>query len=451
MINWSGSNKKVKISFLLTGNEILGGDITDTNSVYLAKKLAAIGMEVQQKLVVGDHLQSIVQALIRLAEESQIIIINGGLGSTVDDLTSEAVSLVSGRKLTEHSQAVKHIENRFGKKFLAENPGFYKQIKKQAMLPAGVEILDNPVGIAVGYKLRIKKAICYFTPGVPHELYAMVSESILPDIQQRFSVLPALSISRFHLMGIGESHVQELIKKHIPVSVWNDVHLGFRANSPYVELKLAVQDSKALPTLETAEMKVQEILSSYIFSRESLLPETLIGLLLERKKHLVLAESCTGGLICSQITAVAGASRVFEAGYVTYSNRSKTDLLKVSAELIDRFGAVSREVVLEMVKGALNASGADCGIAVTGIAGPSGGSEEKPVGEVYIGWGGRKGVGCRKLLVKRERAAFQHLVGITALDLLRRHLLHLPTDIPYFFDEETRQHFLGKVASGGTG
>jgi len=434
----SNTKSKLLISLLSTGNEVLSGDITDTNSIFLTKCLAEIGLAIDQKRVVGDELSSLVKAITELSKDNDIIIVNGGLGSTVDDLTNEAVSAAANVQLVENAIAKKHMEDRFGQQTLAKNPKYHQQLLKQTKLPEGSEILDNPVGIALGYKIKINNAICYFTPGVPREMFVMMEQSILPDIQKTFLLPPSLSKTRFRIFGIGESQVQQKIHQQIPKDEFQGIHLGFRASSPFVEVKLAIDDIASQPLLEKMEKRVEEILSSHIVSKGSTLPESIIELLLSRNKTLSLAESCTGGAVASQITSIPGASQILEAGLVTYSNQSKSDLLKIPEDLIEQNGAVSQVVAEEMVVGTLSITRSDYAVSITGIAGPTGGTAEKPVGTVYIGWGDKDVVFTRKLIIKRERQIFQQVVSAVALDLLRRHILKLPTDIPYFFDDVTR-------------
>ncbi|NQU66284.1 MAG: CinA family nicotinamide mononucleotide deamidase-related protein [SAR324 cluster bacterium] len=429
----------LKLSLLLTGNELMSGEVTDTNSVFMAKELAMDGLAVDQKLIVGDRFSSITAALSRLTEESDIIIVNGGLGSTIDDLTASAAASVAGRKLLENSRAIEHIENRLAKKFLAKNSPFYTQIKKQALIPELADLLDNPVGLALGFKLKIKRAICYFTPGVPHEMREMLRQSILPDIRLLFKLEPSVKTAHLNIIGLGESQIQQLIHNHISREVWDRVQLGFRADLCSVELKLSINDPTAAAVLADTLTKVHDLLAGYVFSEGHSLPEAVVDLLKKSMKRVAFAESCTGGLIASQITAVPGASDVFEAGIVSYSNKSKERLLNVSEVDIETFGAVSQEVVIGMVKGALAKTGADVAVAVTGVAGPTGGSVTKPVGTVYIGWGEAGNIQTRMLLIKRERTIFQQMVSAAALDLLRRYLLGLDADAIYYFDEISRK------------
>ncbi len=428
-----------RIALLLTGNELVSGEITDTNSVFMARELSAAGVVVSRKMVVGDQVSSLTDALVSLSEGNDVVIVNGGMGSTVDDLTAEVAAFVSGNRLIESPAAIEHISKRFGREILAEKSRFYTQLKKQALIPESADLLDNPVGLALGFKLTINDAICYFTPGVPSELKEMFRQSILPDIQRLFTLRTGYKTSRLNVVGIGESHVQQLINQHVSKEALQEIQLGFRANMSFVELKLTIDSPDSEPVLSEVLDCIRSVLSDYIFSEVTSLPEAIIDLLRQAKRRVVVAESCTGGLIASQITAVPGASDVFEAGIVTYSNRSKNRLLGVSKKDLETFGAVSREIAISMVEGALEKTGADVAVAVTGIAGPTGGSPEKPVGTVYIGWGKPGDIHIRLMQVKRERAVFQQLVSSAVMDILRRYLQGLKTDSIYYFDEISRE------------
>lgn len=428
-----------RIALLMTGSELVSGELTDTNSVFIARHLAEAGVIVTQKVVVGDELSMLTQVLTTLSRENDVVIVNGGLGATVDDLSAEVAASISGRKLIEHSAAVAHIARRLGEKVITEDSRFYAQLKKQAMIPESAELLDNRVGLALGFKLLLNRAICYFTPGVPGEMQEMFQQSILPDIYCRFDLRPGLKTSRLNIIGIGESQVQQLINNKIAGEMFQNVQVGFRASMSSVELKLTIHAPEYEPILEKLHHQIKLLFSEYAFSETATLPETVIQHLREQDLRVVFAESCTGGLIASQITAVPGASDVFEAGIVSYSNRSKIRILGVPESDLETFGAVSSEVAAAMVVGALEKTSADVAVAVTGIAGPTGGTEDKPVGTVYVGWGRPGDIHTRLMQIKRKRNVFQQLVSSAAIDILRRYLLGVSADSIYYFDEISRE------------
>ena len=223
------TNGLPSIALLMTGNELITGELTDTNSVFMARAFVDAGAVVSLKMVVGDELSSLSEALVSVSKEHDVVIVNGGLGSTVDDLTAEVAAAVAGDRLKENQVAIDHISKRFGKELMAKGSRFYTQIKKQALIPESADLLDNPVGLALGFKMTINGAICYFTPGVPGELKEMFRLSILPDIQHRFKWQKGFKTARMNIVGIGESQVQQLVNRNVPKELLQNVQLGFRA------------------------------------------------------------------------------------------------------------------------------------------------------------------------------------------------------------------------------
>lgn len=433
--------KKLKLSLLLTGDELLSGDITDTNSDFVAKEMAVLGIEVQKKLVVGDNLNLIIEALMYLSADSDVIIVNGGMGSTDDDLSAEAAAIFCGDQLDIHPDVLQTIKQKYGIGVLESNPQFIQQIEKQATLPVSAEIIENRIGIAFGFKLKQKDTTFYFTPGVPCEMRTMITDFILPDIQKSFLFQEKKYTVKIHVVGIGESRIQQIIKEIISPEVWGGVQLSFRAGTASVEIKLSVFFEKDMPVLQKAENTIRRCFFEYLLPTAISLPGNLIDILRQRSSKIALAESCTGGLVASELTSIPGASDAFEVGLVTYSNESKVKQLKIPKKLIEEYGSVSQEVAVKMVEGLFLVTRADFGIAITGIAGPSGGTDEKPVGTVFIAWGDRKKIKSRKFLIKRERTVFQRYVVIAALDVLRRYLLNISSESSYFFDEYSRNAF----------
>jgi nicotinamide-nucleotide amidase len=428
----------ISLSLLLTGNEILSGNTIDTNSVFLAKALAEAGLEICRKVVVGDDLEMIVKGLQALSQESDVVIVNGGLGSTVDDLTAQAAAEAAGLKLQLHPDAMRHLENRIGQPNWSGYPSYLGQIHKQAKVPVSALLLDNPVGLALGFSITIGRAICYFTPGVPRELEAMFTESILPDILRRFRPAEPIDSARYNITGIGESQIQNMILQRLPAEIWQDIQLGFKAGQSTVEVKLKPIRTGSNPHLREIETMMNDLFREYLIDIDSTLFQAVANRLQERALKLATAESCTGGLLAANIAEIPGVSAVFEAGLVTYSNESKSRLLGIPSAAIERHGAVSREAAVLMVQGVLNVTGADCAVGITGIAGPDGGTATKPVGTVYIGWGDRSTIDCRCLLIRRDRRQFQQLTTAAAADLLRRYLYGYATDQRYYFDELSR-------------
>lgn len=411
----------MRLRLLLTGNELMAGDIIDSNSAKIATKIAPLGWEIERKVTVGDHLELLCEQIDGLCQGADVLLINGGLGPTVDDLTSQALARVTGRQICEHPAALAHLQN------WCETRGFAlgKANRKQAMLPEHCDIIDNRRGSAVGISLEHKGCLVLATPGVPSELMIMLDEVILPLLQQRFAS-DHRRIRRFGVFGLGESSIQELVNQHL-TDLPKGIELGFRASMPVLEVKLSAGADINDEELQHWSDRIAELLHDHLLGViPTSLPATLLAQLGSQDLTLCTAESCTGGLIASQITTVPGSSNAFTGGVVSYSNDLKTKLLNVSPATLNEHGAVSEEVVIEMATGALAVTGADRVIAVTGIAGPGGGSEDKPVGTVWIAWGGSDTLQTARFLLPFDREFFQMWTAALGMDLLRRQLAELP-------------------------
>jgi len=421
----------LKIALLLTGNELMTGDTVDSNSAMIAQSLAVQGFDVAHKVTVGDDIDLIVAELDKLAALYPVIIINGGLGPTIDDLTSEALSLLTGEPLVENTQALTHVNEWCERRGVAANAANLKQ----TLLPASATVLANPVGSAVGIALRYRDCLLLCTPGVPPELAAMLKGSVLSELQVSFPDASARLVRRLKLFGMGESSLQQIIADQCPH--WpSEVVVGFRAGAPLLELKLEIEDQAHLPLRDQCEVELRKVVGDFIVGEnDDTLGAIVIGLLQQQNKQLTLAESCTGGMIASNVTAISGASSVFGAGFVSYSNAIKSSVLGVDADLIETHGAVSEPVARAMAEGALERSAAHCAIAVTGIAGPDGGTDDKPVGSVWVAWGGMGSINAHLFHYPVGRKMFQTMVSALALDLLRRYLLG-STDVPNYFQRK---------------
>lgn len=420
----------LNVQLLLTGNELMTGDVTDTNSAVIAQALKEIGVEVTKKVTIGDDISILIAEIINLSHQAKVLIINGGLGPTVDDLTAYALAKATNTELSLNIDAEDHLKRWSIEKGAELN----KANLKQAMLPHNATIIPNRIGSAVGFSVMLNQCKIYCTPGVPQELSLMLSESIIPSISKTIPDKPSYIVRRFQVYGLGESNLQMLIDNNFPD--WpSELELGFRAKSPFVELKLTTRSSIGLKTLPLWVKKVQQLLGDHILAEinndERSMPEHVLALLAQKKLKITTAESCTGGLIASLLTSIANASLCFEAGFVTYSNQMKSELIGVNRDTLEQNGAVSREVVEEMARGAIKKSGANIAIAVSGIAGPSGGSKEKPVGSVWIAWGSANNLHSAYFCIKGNRQYFQQAVAYRALDLVRRFLLNT-TDQPFY-------------------
>jgi nicotinamide-nucleotide amidase len=418
-------SKHVQVALLLTGNELMSGDTVDSNSSRIALALGAHKIGVGKKITVGDDPALLSDSLIDLCASSEVVIINGGLGPTEDDLTAELVADVAGQALVNHPRAIQHLEEWCERRGLELNASNLKQ----ALLPEGADLVANPIGSAVGFALEVNGALVITTPGVPVELTAM-----LPEICDRIAIRVGggtAFIRRLQTFGIGESTIQELVNAR--TDDWpNGVTLGFRSGLPQLELKLQVDDASLLDNRDEAEALLHELIGDHIIGcDDEQLAMSLQRALLDRQLSVTAAESCTGGLIASLITREAGSSQVFGSGFVTYSNVAKHSVLGVPEASLAQHGAVSEPVVLAMLAGALEKSGADIGIAVSGIAGPGGGSDDKPVGTVWMAWGTKAHHRAIRLQVPGSRERFQILVAAIGLDIMRRQVLELPS-IPHY-------------------
>lgn len=420
-----------KVHLLLTGNELMTGDIVDSNSAMIAQQCKAIGIKISRKVTLADDLTELSQEIRTLTKDADVLIINGGLGPTTDDLTAQALALAAESTLQQHPVALAHLESWCKQR----NAHLGQENLKQAMLPADCDIIANSIGSAVGFSLTFNDCQIYCTPGVPSELNLMLAEQIIPMLKSQTNFTAEMDITRLQIFGIGESTLQSLLVKEFPQ--WpQEVELGFRASAPLIELKLTVANYKDLPIKSKLIDEIKTLLNDHIIEEIKDKPRSLAEIVLQlcqnKELKITTAESCTGGLIASEITKIAGSSASFEAGFVTYSNTMKSKLLNVSEATLEQHGAVSEQTVKEMAKGALAAANADLVIAVSGIAGPDGGSNEKPVGSVWVAWGTKEKIYSHYFCIKGNRTYFQRSVATRSLDLIRR-LLIASTKQPLYF------------------
>jgi len=425
--------KQLNIQLLMTGDELMTGDIVDSNSSMIAQYLKDLGLEISRKVTIPDNLNILNEEIKSLATNADILIINGGLGPTVDDLTAEALALATGKPLEQHLHALNHLKQWCIKRDTALN----EPNLKQTFLPKGCDIIANEKGSAVGFKVNFQNCTIYCTPGVPHELKTMLTQEILPKIAKRAPEGISLNVTRLQLFGLGESSIQKLIDDQLPD--WpKEIELGFRAGLPLLEVKLTTKTSKGVELKHIYLPRLYNLLGDHILGevnkRPKSLAEYVVDLLVKNSQKLTLAESCTGGMIASLLTQISGVSNVFEAGFVTYSNDIKTKILDVNEKTLIKHGAVSNQTVLAMAEGALKKASADIVIAVSGVAGPEGGTKEKPVGSVWIAWGSHGKIQSQYLKIPASRLYFQNYVAAIGLDLIRR-LLIRSTEVPNYIIE----------------
>lgn len=417
----------VAVAILSTGDEVVQGRTVDTNGSYIADRLAQLGFDVVSKLVVGDYPDRLHWAWETALSRADYVISTGGLGPTADDLTNETVARVTGQplQLCEAELAkIRAIFERSGRAMPENNA-------RQAMLPAGSEVIENTLGTAPGYRFEASlgnhRSVGIVLPGVPREMRAMFEGSVLPWMASQLGS-DHVAVSRtFQTFGMSESALDEAVAGLVDDS---DVRLSFRAAFPQIAVRVS-----ALGRREDAERRVRlygdriaERLGATVYAEGEKTMEMVVGeLMREAGKRLATAESCTGGLVGNRITNVPGSSAYYAGGVVAYSNELKQKLLGVSKTTLSMFGAVSEETAREMATGARAATGADIGIATTGIAGPDGGTKEKPVGTVAIALAadgyGEDGVQSRIYQLWGSREWVKVLTAQLALDWVRRCLL----------------------------
>ena len=374
---------------LSIGDELVLGQSIDTNSAYLSSQLAGLGIGTRYHQTVADDLPTIVSAIQLAAQNARIVIITGGLGPTDDDLTRQALSDAMGQPLVLDPASVEHIASyftRLGRTMPDRN-------KVQALHPAGSQVIPNSCGTAPGIKATLGQATIYVTPGVPREMVAMFNQSILPDLQKTSLAADrgAILTLKLNTFGSGESTVAERLGPLMARD--RNPKVGTTVAAGVVSVRIRSEfptPQQAQQQLDDTAAQVKKILGPIVYGQEEqTLQQGLIKLLLDHKRTVATAESCTGGLLGAMLTDVPGSSAAYRGGFVTYSNDLKTELLGVPADLINQHGAVSQQVALAMAQGALQRSGADLAVSITGIAGPDGGTPDKPVGTVWIGLASR--------------------------------------------------------------
>lgn len=368
------------IAIVSLGTEVVRGELVNTNSQWLAEALSDDGFEVSEMVCVADDRAQISQCLKRLAEHNDAILCTGGLGPTTDDVTTDAVAELLGRELVLDEASLEQIRERFRRAGRSMAPSN----EKQARFPAGARILVNLEGTAPGFALSIGQAEAYFMPGVPREMRAMFDKHIRGSLPRSHG--DYVHQIRLNTFGLPESSVNDAL---LGIEAEHGIVLGYRAHFPEIQVKVLARGPDKTTTearaQRAAEAVRQRLGSAIVFSHGTTSLAAAVGELLERRGLMLgLAESCTGGLVAQLITENAGSSAYFAGGVVSYSNRVKHEILGVPERLIETFGAVSQPVAEAMAQGAHRVLNASVALALTGVAGPSGGSEEKPVGTVHI-------------------------------------------------------------------
>src|SRR5438128_2390934 len=395
---------------LNTGTELLAGDVHDTHLAFIAREIFSLGLRIDERRTVGDG-PAIGETLRGLFSRAEIIFVTGGLGTTSDDIRRDVVAALLGLKLQENAELLASLKARLK----ARRIKWVSSIARQAQVPAGAQILPNENGSASGLYLKadinpkIGSPHIFLLPGPPRELQPMFRDSVMSILRSIVKGPPKFERRFYKIASMGESLIEEAIGKKILAIP--GVELGYCARPGEVDVRIIGERAK----LDRADQVVRAQLGDSIFTTgDETLEEVLVKLLRRKKQTLAIAESCTGGLLANRITNVAGASAVFVAGYVCYANEAKIDILGIDPKLIEQHGAVSEEVARAMAEGARRRAGSTCALSTTGIAGPSGGSEEKPVGTVYVALASETETKVKKLFFPSDRETFKQLTAQVA-------------------------------------
>jgi nicotinamide-nucleotide amidase len=411
---------------LSTGDEITTGKVVDTNSNYLADKLVENGVDLVAVITVGDVPERLEWAWHTAIAMGDVVISTGGIGPTVDDLTTETVARIAGVKLWRDPATVDHMKRLFS----TINRTMPENNLKQADFPEGAEVIPNPLGTAPGFRMPITRdghtAELIVLPGVPREMKPMMENWVVPWMRKNRGSDKVIAMRIFQTFGMSESALDEAVTGVIKPG---EAKVGLRASFPQISLRLTVEGDpgQAERKLEELAVRVREKISQFVFAEGDVSMEEVVGrLFAEKNLTLALAESCTGGLIGHRITNIPGSSRYLKGDLVTYSNDVKEGVLGVSRTTLEKFGAVSEECVREMAAGARRRTGAAVAIATSGIAGPDGGTPDKPVGTVCIAIDSDDVKFARRYQMRGARDWVKLLSSQVALDWLRRYALGLP-------------------------
>lgn len=408
-----------KASVISVGNEVLSGATIDTNTGYLNGKLFSIGINVVSSYTVGDDIDSIVRVLKLASEDGDAVLVTGGLGPTDDDLTREAIAKFLGSELQFDEKLLKRIE----KFFLDRRLQMPVTNKVQAYIPAGTKSLTNNVGTAPGIEVQVKGKLIFAMPGVPAEMKQMFEEAVLPELRKSAGE-QAIVVRKLNCFGTGESNIAELLGGIMERG--RNPLVNSTAQCGVITLHIiatAKTKEKAEEKAESEEELLRGKLGEWVYGTgEQSLAEVVGEKLAGQGKRIAVAESCTGGTLAKLLTDATGASRYFMQGWVTYSNESKISELGVPGELIDKYGAVSREVAESMARCAREKSSTDFAIGITGIAGPSGASEQKPIGLVYISVDSDDKCESKRFIFSGSRDMVRFRAANAALNMVRLQL-----------------------------
>lgn len=412
----------MRLEIISIGDEILMGQTINTNASWMGMRLVEIGIKPCWISTIGDDAKDLNTALIQAEERADVILITGGLGPTHDDITKSVTADYFHSDMEIDKNVLVHIKERFRRRGIS----MAKVNESQAEVPQKARVMNNDRGTAPGFVFEKNEKYFYIMPGVPHEMKSMMNRIVLPELTKRLKGL----VTRIRMLattGIPESTLYEELGDISRIEKF--AKMAFLPNLKGVRIRLTAQaesENTAFANLDRAESKLREHIDEFIYADQDIeIEEALAHWLRERKKSVAVAESCTGGLLMDRLTNVPGSSHFFERGVCSYSNGSKIELLGVSESDIEAHGAVSEPVAFQMAKGIRELAHADYGLSTTGIAGPSGGTDEKPVGLVFIGLSDEKGTIVKKFTFGEDRKGNKIRSTQAALDLLRRRLLRM--------------------------
>lgn len=404
---------------IIVGDEILDGRVLNTNASFLSQRLAAAGLKPAKITVVGDFAEDLIQALNPAVDKSDFIIVTGGLGPTEDDLTTAAAARALGRELVLFEDILEEITDRC--QAHGQPVGV---LKKLAWLPDGAVQLEQEQACC-GFSVDEDGCLVIFLPGVPAETRHLFDKAVLPLLKKRFKLRPAFGQRTLKTFGLYESQIETAIADLF--SRFKEVAFGSYPNSPEVHISLTAEGGSqedVTASLARAEAAVRERVGSFVYGRDEQTLAGVVGqLCTEQNLSLAVAESCTGGQVAQQITAVPGSSAYFIEGLVTYANRAKEELLGVGRDILERHGAVSPQTALAMAQGLRRRARVDVAVSITGIAGPGGGVAGKPVGTVYFGLATGRDSRVEHKLFRGNRSQIQAMSAANALDMIRRSLI----------------------------
>jgi nicotinamide-nucleotide amidase len=411
----------VKVEIITVGNELTTGEVVDTNATYMASALTEIGLEVTFITTIGDNEWSIEDALLRAQEHAELILVSGGLGPTADDITTSSAAKALGRRLIMNREMVQAMRESFAQRGM-EMP---LSNEKQGLFPHQAEIIPNPLGTASGFILRHKGKIYIFLPGVPRELKHLLQENVIPLLKKELQEKTFHRSRTLKVFGLTESAIADRLKE---INLQDrSASLAYLPRFPENHVKITVNGrhlEEVEKNLEELEKVIREKLQGRVFATDQETLEEIVGKLLRSNRAtLSVAESCTGGLITHRLTNIPGSSDYFDRGLVVYSNKAKVELLQIPEELLATAGAVSAPVAEKMAESVHQISQSTLGLGVTGIAGPGGGSEKKPVGLVFIALASPRGTVSKKYQLAGDREQIKILSAHTAIDWVRRFFL----------------------------